>query len=308
MPDHGDPQLFRLHFKGAGTEGHTLPAALLVRAINSVQRIVRLLDSFDRVRQSVQYQDYLSEKHLRHQSQVYLPAKHLRYQSQDYLSEKHLRYLVSRKIRNRFELFFQTPEKGSFALPVAIGRSQRYGARSTDVELKAIWNTFCQFTEAMGMVNLDRLCEIVPDSDYRELLIQDYRSALPPIDTRITLSIEDGYGRPILDGEIARACIEKLPHEVIEKVVFTFCNVRYRAEPPLRFQVNLDRDWRNRIYYIRGDFGIELFAESLQELEEALDSALDMLWEEYAQERPERLSGDARELRLALLGRIRRTE
>ena len=265
MPDHGDPQLFRLHFKGAGTEGHTLPAALLVRAINSVQRIVRLLDSFDRVRQSVQYQDYLSEKHLRYQSQDYLPAKHLR-------------YLVSRKIRNRFELFFQMPEKGSFALPVAIGRSQRYGARSTDVELETVGNTFYQYTEAIGMVNLDRLCEIVPDSDYRELLIQDYRSALPPIDTRIALSIEDGYGRPILDGEIARACIEELPHEVIEKRNLTFCNVRYQADPPLRFQVSVGRDLRNRIYYLRGDFGIELFAESPPELKEALDSTLDMLW------------------------------
>ena len=300
MPDHGDPQLFRLHFKGAGTEGHTLPAALLVRAINSVQRIVRLLDGFDRVRQSVQYQDYLSEKHLRYQSQDYLPAKHLR-------------YLVSRKIRNRFELFFQMPEKGSFALPVAIGRSQRYGVRSTDVELETVGNTFYQFTEAIGMVNLDRLCEIVPDSDYRELLIQDYRSALPPMDTRIALSIEDGYGRPILDGEIARACIKELEllhevieHEVIERRDLMFCNVRYQADPPLRFQVNLDRDRRNRIYDLRGEFGIELSAESLSELEEALDSTLDMLWEEYAQEYPERLSGDAHRLKLALLDRIRR--
>ena len=30
---HDDSRLFRLHFKGAGTEGHMLPADLLVRAM-----------------------------------------------------------------------------------------------------------------------------------------------------------------------------------------------------------------------------------------------------------------------------------
>lgn len=299
MPDHGGPGLFRLHFKGAATEGRTLPAALLVRAINSLQRIVRLLDSFDEIRQSVQYQDYLSEKHARHQYQDYLP-------------EDRLRHLVSRKIRHRFELFCQTPEKGSFALPVAIGRSQRYGVHPTNVELETICNKFYQFTESIGTVNADRLCKIVPDSDYRELLIQYYRSALPPIGTDIALSIEDGYGRPILDGETGMECIRILPHEIIKIQDLTLCNIRYHADPPLRFQVSVDRNRRSRnrrsrLYYLWGDFGIELSAESRPELEEALDSTLDILWEEYAQERPERLSGDARELRLGLLDRIRRT-
>ena len=95
-------------------------------------------------------------------------------------------------------------------------------------------------------------------------------------------------------------------HEVIERRDWTFRNVRYRADPPLRFQMNVGRP-RNQVYDLRGDFGIELSAESRPELEETLDSTLDMLWEEYAQERPERLSGDACELRRELLERIRRT-
>ena len=126
----------------------------------------------------------------------------------------------------------------------------------------------------------------------------------PPIGTDIDLAIEDGHGRPILDGETGMECIQKLLHEIIEIQDLILCNVRYQADPPLRFQVSVDR---NRIYCLRGDFGIELSAESRPELEEALDSTLDMLWEEYAQERPERLSGDARRLRFALLDRIRRT-
>ena len=293
MPNHGDSRSFRLHFHGAGTKGHTLPAALLVRAINSLQRIVCLLDSFDRIRQSVQYRDYLSEKSAKHQFQDYLPSKHFR-------------YLVSRKIRRRFELFCQAPEMGSFDLPVAIGRSQRYGARSTNVELETIYDKFYKFTKTIGTADADRFLEIEPDPIFRELVVEGYLAALPPVDTCITLSIEDDHGRPILDGEIAKTYIKVL-HGAIERRDLVFDNVRYQAEPPLRFQVSVDRVRWNWIYYIEdGDFGIELSAESRQELEDALDSTLDMLWEEYAQERPERLSGDARRLRLALLDRIRR--
>ena len=112
----------------------------------------------------------------------------------------------------------------------------------------------------------------------------------------------------MLDGDKAMKRIETLLHEhaVIERRDWTFRNIRYQADPPLRFQVNIGRDPRNRVYDLRGDFGIELSAELRTELEEALNSTLDMLWNEYAQEHPERLSGDARRLRLALLDRIRR--
>ena len=294
MPDHGDPRLFRLHFHGAGTKGHTLPAALLVRAINAVQKIVRLLDSLDRIRQSADYQNYLSEECAVYQYQGLFPGKRLR-------------HLVSRQILRRFELFCQAPEMRGFALPVVIGRSQRYGARSTNVELEKIYDKFYEFTETIGTANTDRFREIEPDPAFRELVVEGYLSALPPIDTRITLSIEDDHGRPILGGEIAKTNIKELLHEVIERRDLFFDNVRYQAEPPLRFQVSVDRDQLNWIYYLRGDFGIELSAKSRQELEDALDETLEMLWEEYAHERPERLSGDACELKFRLLDRIRRT-
>ena len=297
MLDHGDLRLFRLYFHEAGTKDHTLPAALLVRAISSVQKIVRLLDSLDRIRQSADYQ-YLSEEYAVYRYQGYPLEK--RYQG--YPLEKRLRHLVSRQILRRFELFCQAPEMGSFVLPVAIGRSQRYGAHSTNVELETIYDKFYQFTEAIGTANADRFREIEPDPIFRELVVEGYLAALPPINTYINLSIEDDHGRPILDGEIARY-IKELPHEVIERQHLFFDNVRHQAEPPLHFQVSVDR---NQIYYLRGGFGIELSAKSLQELEDALDSTLEMLWEEYAEERPERLSGDARKLRLALRDRIRR--
>lgn len=295
MLDHGDSRLFRLHFDGAGTKDHTLPAALLVRAISSVQKTVRLLDSLDRIRQSADYQDYLSGEY----------EEYAVYRYQGYFPGKRLRHLVSRQILSRFELFCQAPEMGSFALPVAIGRSQRYGARSTNVELETIYDKFYQFTEAIGTANADRFREIEPDPIFRELVVDGYLAALPPINAYITLFIEDDHGRPIFDGEIARTY--NVLHDVIKRRDLVFDNVRYQADPPLCFQVSVDRVRWNWIYYIEdGDFGIELSAGSRQELEDALDSTLDMLWEEYAQEHPERLSDDARRLKFALLGRIRR--
>ena len=281
MPDHGDPRLFRLHFHGAGTKGHTLPAALLVRAINAVQKIVRLLDSYDLSRQWVE--------------------------DLDSLSAKGARSAISR-IPHRFELVCQTPEKGSFVQPVEIAHSLRYGAHAADDALGEVRNRFLKVTEIVGKGNTDRLREIEPTPVFRELLLENYRAALPPIDTHIALSIENGHGRTILDGQKAMERIEILlhEHEVIERQDWTFRNFRYRADPPLRFQVSVGRDPRNRVYELRGDFGIELSAELRTELEESLDSTLDMLWNEYAQERPERLSGDARRLRIALLDRIRR--
>ena len=282
MPDHGDPRLFRLHFHGAGTKGHTLPAALLVRAINSVQRIIRLLDSSDRSRQWVE--------------------------NLNSLSAKDARSAVSRS-RHRFELVCQTPEKGGFVQTLEIAHSLRYGARAADVELYGIRNRFVQITEIVGKGNTDRFREDEPTPVIRELLLENYCAAQPPSDTHIALSIENGHGRTILDGEKAMERIETLLHEhdVIERRDWTFRNVRYQAEPPLRFQVNVGRDPRSRVYDLRGDFGIELSAELRTELEESLDSTLDMLWNEYAQEHPERLSGDARRLKFALLDRIRRT-
>lgn len=77
---------------------------------------------------------------------------------------------------------------------------------------------------------------------------------------------------------------------------------RYRAVPPLRFDVTFDR--RDLLYDLTGDFGITLSAESRSQLTDALTETLEMLWTEYAQENPETLSRKARELRRELLDRF----
>ena len=43
MPKHRNPRLFWLHFEGAGTDSNALPAQVLAKSLQQVQRIVHLL-------------------------------------------------------------------------------------------------------------------------------------------------------------------------------------------------------------------------------------------------------------------------
>ena len=88
--------------------------------------------------------------------------------------------------------------------------------------------------------------------------------------------------------------------EIRERVIV---NVRYRIEPPLCFTVQFDP--RSCLYDLTGDLGINLFAETRSELEDALYAEIELLWTEYAQEEPHRLSPAALALRNELLHRFR---
>ena len=89
----------------------------------------------------------------------------------------------------------------------------------------------------------------------------------------------------------------------IELPELSLCNALYRAAPPLRFHVSYDAE--DRLYDLEGDFEIALSAKSRPELLRELHEVLSMLWVDYAQEEPERLSPKARDLRSELLGRLR---
>ena len=89
----------------------------------------------------------------------------------------------------------------------------------------------------------------------------------------------------------------------IELADLTLYDVRYRADPPLRFHVTRDPD--DKLYDLDGEFGISLSAETRPKLLRELNDALSMLWVEYAEERPERLSPKARHLRAELRDRLR---
>lgn len=266
MSEHGGGQVFLLHFRGADAERRAVPADLLLRSVASVQRIVRLLDSFRRGRPL--------NRHARN----------------------------ARGGRPRFALLCRVSKGGGYVQPIEIGRHPVYGSHVEDDDLEAIALDFRRSAEAINSGDDDLLSRVVPDPGHRELLIENYRAALPPISGGIALRIEDESGQTILDGKIAVKWMNEI---IIERREFFFCNKIYRADPPLRFRASFDP--HHRLYDLEGDFGIEISVESRSELTEALDSMIEMLWSEYALENPERLTGDARILRRQLRDKIRET-
>ena len=79
-------------------------------------------------------------------------------------------------------------------------------------------------------------------------------------------------------------------------------NVPYHASPPLRFKVRYDP--LDELYDLDGDFGIAVSASSRSDLDHELQEALSMLWIEYGEESPDRLSPKARRLRTDLRKRL----
>lgn len=88
----------------------------------------------------------------------------------------------------------------------------------------------------------------------------------------------------------------------IELGDISFHDVPYRAEPPLRFTVTYDP--ADQLYDLVGEFDISLSADSRPQLIRDLNEELSVLWLEYAEESPDRLSPKARSLRVQLLGRL----
>ena len=90
--------------------------------------------------------------------------------------------------------------------------------------------------------------------------------------------------------------------DTIELSNVHFYNVAYRASPPLRFNVRYDP--RDKLYDLDGEFGISVSASSRPDLDDELREALSMLWIEYGEESPERLSPKAQRLRSDLRKRL----
>ena len=79
-------------------------------------------------------------------------------------------------------------------------------------------------------------------------------------------------------------------------------NVAYRASPPLRFKVRYEP--LDEVYDLDGEFGISVSASSRSDLHHELQEALSMLWIEYGEESPDRLSPKALRLRTDLRERL----
>ena len=365
MSNVDESRMFRLHFERIGRHGHnTLPASVLVRAVDRIQHVVYLLAKARRGEPSGQ------------------------------------RVRFSREIREKFGLICGVPEHGGYVIPLEVGDSAATEAPRNTGDVFAATGMFRDVSSAVETGNVPLLQELIPDSVYREQLVRAYADALPSKVSGAMLWIEDGDHRKVLNSKVAREQLALLsrrngakhrnargivesggyveetgyvagalaglnfrergmqlealgrrilnatyveeiesvlmrnrrcPIQVrgnirrdktgaplsidnvdkvleidetpIEKREIVIDNVRYRVVPPLRFEVKFDS--KDCLYDLQGDFGILVHAETRNALEDMLWDSLDMLWIEYAQEDPEKLTMSAQRLRAELRCRLR---
>ncbi len=91
--------------------------------------------------------------------------------------------------------------------------------------------------------------------------------------------------------------------DIVELDRLNLYNVPYRAEPPLRFKVTYNP--QDQLFDLNGEFGISVSACSRSDLHQELHEAVSMLWIEYGQESPDRLSPKAQRLRHLLRNRLK---
>ena len=175
MPKHRNPRLFWLHFEGAGTDSNALPAQVLAKSLQQVQRIVHLLAKI-------------------HRGGPFGP-----------------RVQIPNEIRSRFGLMCKPPQEGSFDLPVEMGDLSNQGSEFSGYsDQEAVYCSFQEVTRAIGKGNGEDFRQLVPDVRFQDALIKAYKSAQPPKRIGVVLSIKDGSQRTILDGNAFQSTYNQL--------------------------------------------------------------------------------------------------
>ena len=346
MATSSDPRELMLHFDGPMAGDHLLPAAVLVNAIQQMQRIVHLLAK-------------------EHRGEPV--GKRLR---------------VSADVKRHFGLVCKLPVTGGYGLPVTIGtptqKAYHDQVLAVSERLQEVTRSLAHDAHAFG--------DLVPDARNRGLLVDAYKAMQPPPHLGLELTIEDGQGNAILRPshleDVTIHCPEVVPPDTTERgrlvgalvrMGFTkqsieleyrdkrmvkatyaaeaeaallshprgliqvrgnicydaagepvsitdidevaevdespmqvdelvYRNVRYVATTPLRFDVTFHR--ADALYDLQGPFDVLLWADSREDLADALEAELNMLFEDYAEGDPAHLSSDAKKLRDQIRGRF----
>lgn len=141
-----------------------------------------------------------------------------------------------------------------------------------------------------------RIVDAIYDEEFERIVLRNRRHPIQVIGK----SVGDGKKNAVVEV----VDVVEIHEDQIEIRKFEFDNDLYVANPPLNFRVKFDPECK--LYDLRGEFGIILSAPSRIDLMENLNDALRLLWDEYAKEDPERLSGDAQDLRNEINNRLRK--
>ncbi|MBC7541295.1 MAG: hypothetical protein H7338_01040 [Candidatus Sericytochromatia bacterium] len=143
-----------------------------------------------------------------------------------------------------------------------------------------------------------REIDCVYDPDIEGVMIENRRDNVQ-VTGRFVL---DSQGNPEKLSEVTRIEAVDLSPMTIETVEAG--GRMLRLTPPLTVLPSLDEDSGQLFVAMAPELGLDAFAYTRDELLDEIDAQLMLLWDEFAQEEPERLTSAAQALRLTLLHRI----
>lgn len=159
------PPVFHLHFEGAATHGHKVPAAALIQAVQSLQRSIQLL--------AMAYEGHELKQRLR----------------------------VSFDMERKYAVVFGVPEDGGYDLPYSVGSTalQLFDPR----DVAHVTEQHQKVLEAVENGDVRTLRQIIPSAHIRRLVVGELKKMQPPARSGLVVSIEDYRHNKLLNGRTA---------------------------------------------------------------------------------------------------------
>lgn len=159
------PPVFHLHFEGAATLGHKVPAAALIQAVQSLQRSIQLL--------AMAYEGQELKQRLR----------------------------VSYDMERKYAVVFGVPEDGGYDLPYSVGNGALQLFDPQDVA--RVTEQHQKVLEAVETGDVRTLRQIMPSAHIRRLVVGELKKMQPPVRSGLVVSIEDYRHVKLLNGRTA---------------------------------------------------------------------------------------------------------
>lgn len=158
------PPVFHLHFEGEATRDHTVPAAALIQAIQSLQRSIQLL--------AIAYEGH----------------------------ELKLRLRVNYDMERKYAVVFGVPQDGGYDLPYSVGNAlQLFDPQ----DVARVTEQHQMVLQAVETGDVRGLRQVVPSAHIRRLVVGELKKMQPSARTGLVVSIEDYRRIKLLNGRTA---------------------------------------------------------------------------------------------------------
>jgi hypothetical protein len=177
MPTEPAPPEFHLHFEGEGTRDHTVPATVLLQAIQALQRAVNLL--------AVTHEGREFSQRLR----------------------------VSHEFERKYAVVFKVPENGGYDIPYVIGSTAT--ALFDPHDIANVTEQYRASLAAVQSNDFQALKRIIPQAAVRRQYITALKNMQPQRRWGLVVSIEDARRQKMLDGHTAASRLAPMLNEPV---------------------------------------------------------------------------------------------